>query len=235
MLPSVCRVRLEVLKAALVVVEEVLLPRGEWRGEALDLYVAFGAPGVPRAIDAHLLPVADGALEPEDDEAGEALALDRAPRRPPTAHPLLGKDVMAGVVVHVDRKALARAMAPGNMAALRLRTVLDLPEEDLSGARSVVVRLGASRGTPLTLGRLSIASKSGGLPVARAEARLCGPEADPTLLAVARLKSPGAIAPVLAVRHATDDVCVRFWGESTALGESTVDSRQSTAREASDR
>ena len=211
MLPSVCRVRVEVLKAALVVIEEVLLPRGEWSGDALDLYVAFGAPGVPRAIDAHLLPVADGALEPEEDEAGEALALDRAPRRPPTAHALLGKDAMAGVVVHVKKDALTRALVPGSMAALRMRMVLDLPEEELSGARGVVVRLGASRGTPLTLGRLSIASKPGAVPVARAEAHLCGPEADPTPLAVARLKTPGAIAPVLAVRHATDDLCLRFW------------------------
>lgn len=212
MLPSIPRVKLEVLKAQLVVTEEVNLPRGEWKNDALDFYVAFGAPGAPRAVDAHLLAVADGALEPED-EAGEALVVDRAPHRPSSAHALIGRDSMAGVVVHVKRESLERAFTPGNMAALRIRTVLDLPEEDSLGARGVVVRLGASRGTPLTLGRLSLVSKT--LVPSRVEARLCGPDADGTPLAITpRPTTPPAtppIAPVLAVRHASDDLCIRFW------------------------
>ncbi len=228
MLPSVPRVKIEILKTQLVVVEEVNLPRGDWKSDALDFYVAFGAPGAPRAIDAHLVAVADGALEPEDDDAGEALVVDRAPHRPGSAHALLGRDSMAGVVVHVKRESLTKAFNPGNMAALRVRTALDLPEEDSGGARGVVVRLGASRGTPLTLGRVTIAAKGGAPSPARAEAHLCGAEADPTPLAVAILPRPASlprapselapdpssaapIAPVLAVRHATDDVCVRFW------------------------
>jgi len=218
MLPSIARVRIELVKSAVVVIQEIDLPRGEWKGEAFDVYVAFGAPGAPRAIDAHLVPVGDGELEPEEEDAGEPLALERAPRRPPSAQPLLGRDTMAGVVVHLKKDALTRALAAGNMAALRLRTVLEIPEEDPAGARSVLVRLGASRGTPLTLGRLSITAKPGALAASRAEARLCGPEADPTPLAIARLPrmagatgTPGAIAPVLAVRHASDDLCVRYW------------------------
>lgn len=223
MLPSIPRVKLEVLKTQLVVVEEVNLPRGDWNNDSLDFYVAFGAPGAPRAIDARLVPVADGALEPEDDDAGEPLVVDRAPHRPASAHPLLGRDSMAGVVVHVKRESLLRAFNPGSMAALRVRTALDLPEEDSGGARGVVVRLGASRGTPLTLGRLTIAAKGGAPGPARAEAHLCGIEADPTPLAIAILPRPAspqlvpgstsapAIAPVLAVRHASDDLCVRFW------------------------
>ena len=223
MLPSVPRVKLDILKTQLVVVEEVNLPRGEWKNEALDFYVAFGAPGMPRAVDARLVAVADGALEPEDADAGEVLAVERMPHRPSSAHALLGKDSMAGVVVHVKRDSLAKAFTPGNMAALRLRTALDLPEEDSGGARGVVVRLGSSRGTPLTLGRLVVAAKGGAPAPARAEAHLCGSEADPTPLAVAILPrpalallgsaapSPPAIAPVLAVRHASDDVCIRFW------------------------
>lgn len=233
MLPSIARVKIEVLKSQLVVIEEVNLPRGEWKGESLDFYVAFGAPGAPRAVDAHLVAVGDGALEPEDDDPGEALVVDRAPRRPVSAHALLGKDTMAGVVVHVKREALAKALAPGNMAALRLRTALDLPEEDNLGARGVVVRLGASRGTPLTLGRLSLIARAGAGAPARAEARLCGSQAEPTPLAIALSPKPPAppaaaagpaapagpaaaapiapIAPVLAVRHASDDLCVRFW------------------------
>jgi hypothetical protein len=221
MLPSIARVKLEARGGQLVVVEEVNLPRGEWKGESLDFYVAFGAPGAPRAIDAHLVTVGDGALEPEEGDPGEPLAVERAAHRPVSAHPLIGKDVMAGVVVHVTRGAMERALVPGGMAALRLRTVLDLPQEDSLGARGVVVRLGASRGTPLTLGRIVVLTRSGaGVGVAtRAEAHLCGPEADATPLAVkvAPKPSPAAsptgstIAPVLAVRHATDDLCVRFW------------------------
>jgi hypothetical protein len=223
MLPSVPRVKVDVLKTQLVVVEEVNLPRGDWKNEALDFYVAFGAPGTPRAVDARLVSVADGALEPEDDDAGEVLAVERVPHRPSSAHPLLGKDSMAGVVVHIKRELLAKAFTPGNMAALRMRTALDLPEEDSVGARGVVVRLGSSRGTPLTLGRLTVTAKAGAPGPARAEARLCGSEADPTPLAIAILprpapalpapaaSSPQPIAPVMAVRHASDDVCIRFW------------------------
>ena len=71
------------------------------------------------------------------------------------------KTSMAGIVVHVKRESLAKAFSPGNMAALRVRTALDLPEEDSGGARGVVVRLGASRGTPLTVGRLSVTARGG--------------------------------------------------------------------------
>lgn len=219
MLPSIPRVRVELLEKKLVVVEEINLPRGEWKAEALDFYVAFGAPGPPRAIDAQLLSVGDGALEPDDADGGEGLAVERAPRRPPTAHPLLGRDTMAGVVVHVKREALGRALGAGNMAALRIRTALDLPDEDASGGRGVLVRLGASHGTPLTLGRVSLVAKPGGPSPSRAEARLCGPDADPLPLALAIVPKPPLaaapatplIAPVLAVRHTSDDLCIRFW------------------------
>lgn len=209
MLPSVPRVKIAVSPRQIVVTQELNLPRGDWEGEPLDFYVAFGAPGVPRAIDAHLVAVADGSLEPEDDAVGESLATDRAPRRPPSAHPLLGRDAMAGIVVHVNKEALDRALGPGNMAAIRLRTVLDVPEDDPQGGKSLLVRLGASRGTPLTLGRIVLDGKG----VARAEARLCGPDADGRPLAIVMTPKPSSspLAPVLALRHPTDDLCVRYW------------------------
>ena len=224
MLPSIARIRIDVLKTQVLIVHEVNLPRGEWKNDALDFYVAFGAPGAPRAIDAQLVALGDGVLEPDDADAGEALPLERAPHRPASAHPLLGKDAMAGIVIHVKRESLARALAPGNMATLRIRTALDLPEEDASGARGVVARLGASRGTPLTLGRLMLSAKAGGGPVARVDAHLCGPDAETAQLAIAVTPRPPPapttspptppIAPVLAVRHAADDLCVRFWTAS---------------------
>lgn len=221
MLPSVARVKIDVLKAQVVVIQEINLPRGDWKSDPLDFYVAFGAPGAPRAIDAQLLAIADGALDSEDADVGEPLAVDRAPHRPASSHPLIGRDSMAGVVVHVKRESLAHAFAPGNMAQLRIRTALDVPEEDSTAAHGVVVRLGASRGTPLTLGRITLSAKSGAPAFARAEAHLCGAEADTSQLAIAVVPKPPPpsttsppsppIAPVLAVRHPTDDLCVRYW------------------------
>jgi len=212
MLPSVARVKVTSHATMTLVVEEVNLPRGEWKGEALDLHVAFGAPGPPRAIDVHLVPVADGDLEAEDDVIGEPVPFDRVPRRPLSAHPLLGRDAMAGVVLHLKPEAMKKALAPGNMAALRIRSAIDGTD-----AEGVVVRLGASRGTPLTLGRISVSAGAGAAPLARADARLCGPDADTHSLAVGLSPKPATpsegeapVAPVLAVRHATDDLCVRF-------------------------
>ncbi|MBX3264400.1 MAG: hypothetical protein KF782_32310 [Labilithrix sp.] len=219
-LPSVARVKLTSHGAVVAVVEDVNLPRGEWRGESLRFHVAFGAPG-PRAIDARLIAVGDGELEPPDDDDGEALTTERVPRRPRDAHALLGRETMAGIVVRVDADALGRAFARGNMAALRIRALVDAIE-DASGAASVVVRLGASRGTPLTLGRLVAASSPPAPPLTRVEAKLCGPDADAHPLAVAIAPRPpdvdraATIAPVLAVRHATDDLCVRLWSAPPA-------------------
>lgn len=208
MLPSVARIKVTTAGGQLVVTEDLTLPRGEWKGEPIDLWVSFGAPGVPKAMDAHLLAIADGALEAPDLEAGDALAMDRAPRRPATANPLLGRDSMAGVVVHLKKDQLAKAFGPSNMAALRLRTALDLPEDDPSGQKSVLVRLGASRGTPLTLARVVFAIPK----LTKAEVHLCGADADSHALAFSpRLPSTEPrIAPVLATRHGTDDLCIRF-------------------------
>jgi hypothetical protein len=212
-LPSIARVKVTTHGSTVAVVEEVNLPRGDWKGDPLRFYVAYGAPG-PRAIDARLVSVGDGELEPEDDDAGEVLTTERAARRPANAHPLLGPEAMAGVVVIVSPEAFRKALVRGNMATLRVRS-LALAGEDASGALSVVVRLGASRGTPLTLGRIVAAASSSALT--RAEASLCGPDADPHPLAVettprmAPALRQGWIAPVLSVRHATDDLCVRLW------------------------
>ncbi len=224
-LPSIARVRLEVAVDHVVLVEEVDLPRGDWRAGDLSFFVAFGAPGTPDAFDAHLVPVADGALAPADTDVGDKLVVDPAPRRPAAAHDLLGSEEMAGVVVHVPEGALRHALAPGGMAALRFRSLLKLPAGNARTGQEMVVRLGRAQTTPLTLGRIEVVTIEDGPPVIRADAHLCGPSADPWPLAVAigplptgapraPLQSPTAqapIAPVLAVRHFDDDLCVRFW------------------------
>lgn len=216
LLPSVPRVKITTHGSAIAIVQEVNLPRGDWKGQPLRFHVAFGAPG-PRAIDAHLVPVADGSLEPDDTELGEAVVTDRVPRRSDPTYPLLGRETMAGVAIALRPDQLTRAFARGNMAALRVRSLVDAPEVDPTGATSIVVRLGVSRGTPLTLGRIVADAAPRTPALSKVEARLCGPDADPHPLAVGTppfARPAGdttAIAPVLAVRHPTDDLCVRLW------------------------
>ena len=211
--------RLEVARDRVLVIEDINLPRGTWRSGDLDLFVAFGAPGAPEAIDAHLLSVKDGALEAPADDAGDPIDTERAPRRPTSAQPLIGPITMAGVILHVKEASFRRATDDGAMAAVRVRSILAQPADDARGGREIVVRLGASAGTPLTLGRVQIAATDPKW-LLRAEARLCGADADPWPLAITLVPKPAQtaprtpplpIAPVLSVRHASDDLCVRFW------------------------
>lgn len=65
-LPSVARVKVTSYGQALSVIQEVNLPRGDWKNETLHFHIAFGSPG-PRAIDVHLVPVQDGSVEAEED------------------------------------------------------------------------------------------------------------------------------------------------------------------------
>ncbi len=217
MLPRIGRVRVEAARDSVVVVEEVVLPRGDWESGGLDLYVAFGAPGAPVAIDARLVAPSAGGLDAHPEDAGDPVVLERTARRNPGAQLLLGKPQMAGVIAHVKEAQLRRAYAVGEIAVLRLRALLTAPAADASGARDVVVRLGVDGGLPLTLGRIQVASLEPQPWITRAEATLCGPEASPRKLAVALVgKPPGpatdAIAPESALRHASDDLCIRWWG-----------------------
>jgi hypothetical protein len=243
MLPSVARVRIEAARDRVVVVEEVNLPRGDWRSGGLDLYVAFGAPGPPVAIDARLVAVTVDPLESRTDTAppgsqgrgqhpedsGDALTVEPAVRRMPSAQLLLGRPQMAGVVVRVKEADLRRAYASSELAALRIRSLLPPPAADSRGARDVVVRLGIAGDLPLTLGRVHVVSLEGKQWITHAEASLCGPEAEAWPLAVTLIPraeraaeaesetigapSVGPIAPAMAVRHASDDLCIRWWAD----------------------
>jgi hypothetical protein len=221
MLPSVGRVRVEAARDRVVVLEEVDLPRGEWQSGRLDLYVAFGSPGTPIAVDARLVSVPRGSSESPPDDAGDEASVEPAVRRGPGAQPLLGKPHMAGVVVHVREAQLRRVYDTSDVAVLRVRSLLSAPAADETGARDVVVRLGVWGGMPLTLGPIQLVSLEPRPWIARAEASLCGPEADPWPLTVAVLPAPGPpkvverretrIPPEMAVRHASDDLCIRWW------------------------
>jgi hypothetical protein len=210
-------VRIDVARDHVLVVEDVRLPRVDWKGGDVELYVAFGAPGTPRAFDARLYRWRD--TEPVPDDAFETLAVERSYVRPRGASVLLGPPNMAGVVIHLRGAAFAWAAGEADAARLRLRTLLDAPTPDAESRSEVLVRLGAYDGEPDALGEIVVSTGARGV-VGGAEAHLCGAEADPHPLAIG---SPGIesgaaspIEPVLSVRHASDDLCIRFWPPSAA-------------------
>jgi len=221
--PTLPRIRVEVSKGHVLVIHDVRLGRGDWTSGDFDGFVAFGAPGVPRAVDARLYADTDDDEGPADGAPYDVVPMDRAFRRPSNARLLLGSGAMAGAVLHLREAAFRRATAAG-AARIRIRSLLDLPAPDRETGREVVVRLGAHEGEPYALGAIEVASTEPRPWVTRAAARLCGPEADDWPLAVriraalaaAWQPSPAAgtrtpVAPVSSVRHASDDLCVRFW------------------------
>ncbi len=221
MLPSVARVRVEAARDRVTVIEDVNLPRGDWQSGGLDLYVAFGAPGTPIALDARLTSPADARGDARSEEPGERIATETAPARGPGTQPLLGPSQMAGVVLRIKEAQLKRAYSAGEIAVIRIRSLLRGPIADATGARDVVVRLGVAGGLAMTLGRIQVVSvDSKPWIVARAEANLCGPEAETLGLSVSVSPKPNGrigdsrvttIAPQAAVRHASDDLCIRWW------------------------
>jgi hypothetical protein len=216
-LPTLPHIRVEAARDHVVIVHELNLPRGDFSGGDVDLFVAFGSPGAPRAMDARLLAAGEGGKDPAADAPSEAIVLEKAPRRPNAAYALLGSPVMAGVVLHLREAAFRRALGPFGVARIRLRSLHELPEEDVHAGREIIVRLGTRGGNPLALGRIEVVSVEPTPWLVRAEAHLCGPEADPYPLAVSVVPRsphppewPGPASPLLSVRHPSDDLCIRF-------------------------
>lgn len=222
MLPSVARVRVEIAHDRAVVVQDVNLPRGDWTSGALDLYAAFGSPGTPIAVDARLFALPEGQTDPRADDTGDPVGVEPAVRHTGSSQLLLGRPTMAGVVMHVGSDLLRRTYGTSGVALLRIRSLLEPPSRDDTGGQSVVVRLGIAGGLPLTLGRVQVVSLEPKTAIQRAEATLCGPEADPQPLSVSvvpRLPDapwwfPATIAPAMATRHPSDDLCIRWWSGS---------------------
>jgi hypothetical protein len=219
MLPSVSRVRVEVARDRVVVHEEVALPRGDWVSGGLDLHVAFGAPGTPIAVDAQIGATPSGASDSHPESPTESVAVEPAACAVAGARTLLGRSRMSGVLLHVKEGQLRRAYTTSDVATLQVRSLLALLASDPGGPRDVVVRLGAPDGTPITLGRIQVVSLEPTPGITRVEATLCGPDADPWPLSVALTPKPTqpsasvsrSIAPAMAVRHASDDLCIRWW------------------------
>jgi hypothetical protein len=160
----------------------------------------------------------DANGDPPADAASEAIVLEKTPRRPSTAYLLLGPPNMAGAVLHLGQAAFRRAVAPSGVARIRVRALYDLPSKDARERREIVVRLGTLGGEALALERIEVVSLESVQGILAADARLCGPDADPYPLAVSGVpepsratQAPAPLAPILSVRHSSDDLCVRFW------------------------
>jgi hypothetical protein len=220
---AIAMVRLDAARDHVVVTEDLVLGRRDSEAVELPLFVAFGAPGMPRAFDAHIA-IADAEGDRYPGTAIVPLGVERAFRAPAGASVLLGPRAMAGAVVRIPASTFAWATGTSGLAWLRLRTLLDLPPRDASGGHEVVIRLGDVGAEPHALGAIEVASEGQSAWVTRALAHLCGPDADPSPLAVdlspradsplARAPSPAALAPLLSTRHASDDLCLRFWTTS---------------------
>ncbi len=223
--PTIPLVRLEIARRHVIVIEDVVLRRGVWSSGDLDLFVAFGAPGVPEAFDATLQAASDDGVA-DGTAVVDKVTVVRALRRPPGSRELLGPPSMAGAVLHLRGAMLTRAFERSGAARLRVRTLLVAPPADSHEGHEVLVRLGSHLGEPDALGTLEIASREPGLGITAARAELCGPDADRYPLAVTGYersyapadtpRSPAPTAPVLSVRHATDDLCIRYWTSTTS-------------------
>lgn len=223
--PTVARVDVLVAPELVVTTTELVVPRGAVPDGAFDVFVAFGAPGLPRAADAALVALELGELEAPPDRRGAPLTASQVVKRPSSVNLTVGRPTMAGVVVKVGDTERRRAAGRAGAVAVRVRFAYATPPAAADGTREVLVRLGEASGVPLALGRVRVVTP-GEAPLP-ADARLCGPDADARPLAVRSARGepvtlvvPGApalpavapIAPVLAVRHVADDLCVRFAG-----------------------
>lgn len=207
-----------------LVVQDVTLARPPSSRGALSLYVAYGAPGAPRAIDARIAPLPDGVLELDSEAKGTALAVTPRTSKAPGDVLLLGRGSMAGFAVDLPDRALRDATSESSFAVLRLRTLLAIPFRDgesagisARAAGEALVRLETPSPVPMALGRVIVRAE-GGLALREVQASLCGPDATPFPLAISARGLDGStprppatrVAPLLAVRHASDALCVRW-------------------------
>ncbi len=212
-LPTISAVRVDVGREHAVVVQDIRIARGAWTGGDQRLFVAFGAPGVPDAFDARILSAAAPKFDVPASAAGVELKRERVPRASPNAQLLLGQQHMAGFEILIGADAFRRATEGGAFAVIRLRSVLDAPKPAPDQSRELLVRLGISKSFPLTVERIDMTSN--GELVERAEAHLCGSDADQHPLVV-HIGPPNftpryAISPSQAVRHDSDNLCIRYW------------------------
>jgi hypothetical protein len=204
LLPVLERVHLEATAQDLLLTEDVRFsPESGVQKEALELFVSFGVPGPPRALDVHAL---DAVATPTPTPT-PSLRVEFAPHAPSSANVLFGTAHRAGFVIHVPA-AVAVAGRGSDGFALRMRTLWAMPA---TAPRAVLVRLGAPVKEPVTIARIEYQGPG------KLEARFCGAESAETRpLSVwahrpdvgAILQDPFSLAPSAARRRPGDDLCL---------------------------
>lgn len=186
-----------------LVTADLTFTRGAYQGGAIDAFVAYGGPGLPRAFDAQLLPVEAAFLAPPPAATGSPVAAAHATLAPPEASLALGPRHGAGQRLTLPPEALQAALAPSGLAALRLRWVYGFPTAR-TPHRAVLVRATES-GRTLPLGALRLRAAEGSL--ASATAALCGPGSPAPLALVGQ---PGLLplrSPARLPAGAAGDLC----------------------------
>lgn len=204
---EIARVHVEVAPDRVLVTSDFALGRGEWQDEALRVHVAYGAPGLPLAFEAHLCAslLKDGA-PPSCSPLPHALAY----RAPSDAAFVIGPARMAGQAVELAPEALVSAFGEGDVATLRIRQLRPLPIAGDAENRELLIRLGESRGSPYPLGKIEVGTIDGAT-ISEVDARLCGVDVEAKELSVtSATPSTAGIPPKLVRREGHEDLCVRF-------------------------
>jgi hypothetical protein len=172
-LPRIARVRLEVGHDSVLQIIDIELDHDTYVKGDRKFWVSFGAPGVPKAVDAHLLSGQESGQEADANWAsnGDEIPFEAKPTRPRSANALLGPDRTSGLVFAVKEAPLQAAFAKAPTATLRLRALLPTPDVDGAGQQGVVVRLGTEDAS-YTLGRIEVVGR-GGVRIPRADAKIC--------------------------------------------------------------
>jgi hypothetical protein len=203
---AVARVDVLFRRNAALVTTDLIFTRGAYRSGELSAHVAYGSPGLPRAFEAHLLPVERGRFSPPlDAEGGEALPASHTTHAADNTALSLGGPNRAGQTLRLPAAALAHALEPSGLAALRLRSVHLLRE---GAPVSLVVRLSGPPGaSPYPLGEVSLRGE--GVSLRSATASLCRPSGENLALALVGAPPPlGAVAPPRAQRSSGDELCI---------------------------
>jgi hypothetical protein len=197
---------------AALVTTDLLLARGAWNGAGFDVYVAYGAPGLPEAFEARVLPLPTWGVLPLQTAVGDVLATAHAHEAPSHAAFSLGRARVAGQLVHVGEEALKKAFGDGDRAFVRLRAVYRFVGTTRL-VPSVLVRLDTPRLGPLPLGAVTIRTEGGSAlgNGAATVAALCGLEKASVPMRIAQSpeeSATGLVAPSLVKRTAGDDLCI---------------------------
>ena len=155
-LPILARVTVDVTEpeGRVLVVHDFVLERGEYKSGDLSLYVAYGAPGVPLALDAQVLPHGSpGATTlPPLTAPGDAAIVETRARKPDRIDWVVGRDAQAGALVRVPAALLSKTWANGDALVLRVRAVHQTPHD----ARDVLVRMGTVGKQTTTVQRIEV-------------------------------------------------------------------------------